>query len=109
MSNENNWWVDNGLNYLKGSDDDPTNPPLLSDDYIVDFLRRIPQARIDLERIFPSLGEAEKIRITRILSEHPQTHLTFVSEKDSEDRRQTAWTRQGVYTQGKYGLVLFRG
>jgi hypothetical protein len=57
------WYYDNGMNMLKGVEGDPTNPPLLSDEDIVQFLSLIPEARDSFNRLVPNMLPEEQTRL----------------------------------------------
>lgn len=81
-----NWWIDNtGRNTLKGVPGDDSNRPILTDDEIVSFLGRIPKARFDYLRLFPTMLPEEQDRLNEILDHHP-----FVRDKLIEDPQTNA-------------------
>jgi hypothetical protein len=66
------YWTWNGSrNGLAGVPDDPDNPPVLHEDYIVYALHTSRIARAQFEILFPRLLEAEQARLMDILVRHP--------------------------------------
>ena len=95
------WWInDSGLNLLKGVDGDETNPIRLGDDYILDFIRRIPAARDSFNRLVPQMLEAEQARL-RGIAESAQ--FMMPDYKAVEDMFQASQNKVGVHTAGRYG------
>lgn len=95
------WWLNNsGLNLLKGVEGDEDNPPRLTDEYILSFLRTIPAARASFNSLVPNMLEEEQDRL-RALAASAQ----FMSPdyKAVEDRFQSALNKAGVHTTGRYG------
>lgn len=105
------WWItDNGTNMLSGLDifncdtgmydNDPCNPARLNRVDIIDFLRRIPNARESFNRLYPTMSDEEKLRLDEIakaskfMESNPQT---------VEDNFQRRVNTQGIYTTGKKG------
>lgn len=86
-----NWWVDQGVNWLSGTPDDPDNPTKLEDHQIRYSLGRIPDARqafdemmaapdrpedpLDPDWNLERLTIAEKERLNLILEESPALFL----------------------------------
>ena len=104
MSNFKNWWVnDSGINLLKGVEGDPQNPIILGDDLILDFYHRIPQARIDMEAILPSMSPAEKLRIKTLLAHNPIATAPWVSESEQSEAFMRKMNTAGVHTAGPGG------
>jgi hypothetical protein len=68
-----NWWIDElGVNNLRGVPGDPTNPVILSDDSILEFLLNIPLAQQDFLRTLPAMLPDEQIRLNAIVSRNPR-------------------------------------
>ena len=59
------FWINGeAQNMLKGVAGDTTNPLMLTDEYIVNFLLRIPDARVSFDRLYPTMLPAEQARLT---------------------------------------------
>lgn len=68
-----NWWFDNqGVNNLKGVENDPTNRIILPDDSIINFLLRSPQARRDFQALVPTMLPDEQERLNGIVARYPR-------------------------------------
>lgn len=82
-----NWWVDEqGRNNLCGVPGDPTNPTILEDLQIVEFLLTIPQAQIDFSQVVGTLLPAEQARLRALVEANPRTLLPIVPEQTHEER-----------------------
>lgn len=95
------WWINNsGQNMLAGVEDDESNPPRLPHDFIIDFLRRIPEARDSFNRLFGQMTEDEQGRLAAIAqaAEFMVTDPTAV-----EDGFQSALNKAGIQTAGPRG------
>ena len=100
------WWFDNGgQNMLSGvHSDDPDvpsdNPVRLPDDFIIDFLHRIPAARESFNRLYPQMSFEEKERLDLLLS-----NAVFLprSPQEQTDRFQRSQNVVGVRTTGRAG------
>jgi len=101
------WWLNNsGLNLLKGVEDDEDNPIRLSDEYIVDFIRRIPAARASFNILVPNMLEDEQVRLRRLAT----AAVSMQGDpKDVEDAFQASQNKAGVYTTGRYGGTRMGG
>jgi len=103
-----NWWIaEGGINYLTGTHTDPTNPVKLPDEYLIDFLRNIPQARQDLNLAYPDLLPAEKDRILELIALHPFLKFLRPDPQNVEDDFQHRLNTQGIYTTGPSGGKRF--
>jgi hypothetical protein len=101
------WWIDNvGRNLLKGVHGDATNPPLLPDDYIFDFLRRIPAARDSFNRLYPTMLPEEKDRLDLISEGALYLQPDIKATEDAFQRSQNA---VGIFTTGPYGGTRYGG
>lgn len=68
-----NWWIDpQGVNNLKGVPDDPTNPVILPDNSILDFLVNIPIAQQDFLKLLPAMLPAEQDRLNALIARNPR-------------------------------------
>lgn len=72
--NKVNWWFDtNGTrNTLKGVENDPANPIILTDDQIITFMLEDPQARIDFLTVLPTMLSTEQDRLNAIVAANPR-------------------------------------
>ena len=101
MAAQREWWLNNvGQNLLAGVTDSTTNPPALPDDYILDFLTRIPEARESFNRLLGNMLPAEQVRL-EVLSEMAALRVT--PEKDVSDNLQRTLNTAGIHTTGPYG------
>jgi len=95
------WWFNNSnLNLLKGVEDDDDNPPRLTANYIIHFLRTIPAARASFERLVPNMLEDEQTRLRGLIS---SANLIQPDYKAVEDAFQAAHNKVGVQTSGPRG------
>jgi len=107
------WWKDDsGNNMLRGTDSfneetyrwepNRSDPCKLPRSSIIDFLRRIPQARLSFDRDYARLdwSEAEKQRIDEISTAAARM---LVDIKTNEDAFQNRWNTAGIYTTGPKG------
>lgn len=61
------WWADDiGTNLLKGVEGDISNPILLEDEAIVEFLTRIPASKDAFLRMVPNMLPEEQARLYRL-------------------------------------------
>jgi len=100
-----NWWIDNGgTNTLKGVEDDPYNPIKLPDNYILNFLGKIPKARHDFNVLFPTLLPEEQARLLAIIAEHPFIRTKIIiDEQDNSDRFARVLNSGPIRTAGPLG------
>lgn len=99
-----NWWVDEtGINYLKGSELDPTNPIRLDDETIIHFLQRIPQAVDDFYNSLPTLLPEEQTRLQNLIEDNPMATLCIADPKTKADNFQKVFNTAGIYTVGPKG------
>ena len=95
------WWMAQGdVNMLKGVEDDPDNPPRLSLDYIIAFLKTIPAARRDFEIMYPDLLDEEKERLQAAIS---SAYYFVRSPQEAEDNFQHNQNVVGIHTAGPMG------
>jgi len=95
------WWHNNsGLNLLSGVEDDDDNPIRLADAVIVDFLRRIPAARLSFNRLLGTMLPAEQDRLNGLSM---SAELMMSDAKAVEDAFQASQNKVGVYTAGPRG------
>ncbi|MCH8517718.1 MAG: hypothetical protein LAT68_15455 [Cyclobacteriaceae bacterium] len=105
------WWRDvQGRNLLKGVPGDPDNPPLISEEWIIDFLARIPAARLSFNAVLPTLLPEEQERLLGILDRNPFLKKGVRPDPtDQNDLLQNRANRAGVYVVGKYGGTRWGG
>jgi len=104
---EREWWIDDaGRNTLKGVYDDPDNPVVLPDEYILDFLRTIPEARESFNRLYPTMLPEEKERLDTLSMSalYIQPDIKVV-----EDRFQARQNTVGIHTTGPNGGTRLGG
>lgn len=101
------WWIDNvGRNMLRGVHGDSSNPPILPDDYIFDFLRKIPAARESFNRLYPTMLPDERARLDEISK--GATHLQ-PDIKAKGDAFQRGQNTVGIFTTGPRGGRRYGG
>jgi len=99
-----NFWInDNGINSLKGDPDDPTNPVVLGDEFIVHALRSSIVARTDWCKMWPALTDGERRRLQAIVDENPWLTRLIRDSSDVEDAEQRRMNRIPVRTAGPRG------
>jgi len=95
MATPTDFWINNsGTNMLTGVHGDPINPPQLSDDDILHFLVRIPNARASFDRLFPFLLPDEQARLTPLANTASQGLIRDPVEES--DLLMHVWNRSGV-------------
>ena len=94
------WDSESGDNLLKGVVGDTANPPRMKDEYIVDFLRRIPESRVDFNEKYPGMLTAEKTRLDPL---SVSAMIPAVDATTVEDNWQHRMVTKGIYTVGKNG------
>ncbi len=94
------WVTTDGQNMLAGVDGNFANPIRLTDDFIVDFLLHIPNARASLERLLPTLLPEEQDRISA-LWESVRSGF-FVDAVQASDWFQTSLTTSGIFRGGEW-------
>lgn len=101
------WWLNNsGTNLLKGIVGDESNPALLSDAFIIDFLRRYQAARVSFNRLVIGMLPEEKERLAALAAQAPEI---YIDPQLQSDAIQVKWNRAGVHTCGKYGGTRMGG
>ena len=89
------FWVNaSGQNLLGGID-----PPVLEDDDILDFLRRIPDARASFERLYPTMTVEERTRLRALTEGLP----LWIDPHTREDNFQNRQNTEGIFTTGPRG------
>lgn len=105
--NMGEWWLNNsGDNLLRGVEDDETNLPRLSEEYILDFLLHIPGARDSFNRLVPNMLAEEQERLRRIAT---AAQAMVMDPKEIEDAFQASQNRAGIHTTGRYGGTRMGG
>jgi len=93
------WWDnDRGENMLKGVDGDTSNPPRLSDDFVMYCLRTSRQAREEFNQVVPTMLPAEQSRYSTLIAENPAQSRLAADPQDIDDQFQKTWNTQGVRT-----------
>jgi len=82
-----NWWFDdmgrNNLSGVPGTD----NPPILTDDRIIEFLIMNPLARLDFQAILPTMLPQEQERLNGIVAANPRTLIGYpIDDQVIDDR-----------------------
>ena len=93
------YWTWNGSrNGLAGVEGDPSNPPVMHEDFIVYALHtsRIAQAQFSI--LFKRLLPEEQERLASILARHPMARKLVRDPVAVNDRAQTKEAREGVRT-----------
>ena len=105
------WTFGNGQNGLKGAAStievlpdgrrvivrDPQNPALLEDEFIIYALQRVPQARHDFNRLFPSLLPEEQERYVTLFANNPRAAYPLLNDQTFSDNLQLAANTAGIY------------
>jgi len=85
---------------LKGVEGDVDNPPRMSLDYIISFLKTIPAARRDFEILYPGLEDEEKERLAPAIT---SAYYFARSNQEVEDNFQRNQNTVGIHTVGPMG------
>jgi hypothetical protein len=95
-----NWWIDGqGRNNLAGIPDSATNPAILPDYLIVEFLLNYPQAKTDFYRMLPTMSAEEQERLNELVEKNPYCMAHNVVDPVAySDRIQHRYNTQGVRT-----------
>lgn len=102
------FWINGeGQNMLKGVLGDVSNPPLLSDEYIVEFLLHIPDARTSFDRLFPTMLPEEQVRLSLLRNTAPTS--MFLDPVDATDRFQSTLNTSSVRRGGEWAPPPWRG
>ena len=105
------YWAYNGTNGLKGAAStvevlpngrrvivrDPHNPALLEDGFIIYSLQRVPQARHDFNRLFPTLLPEEQERYVNLFAYNPRAALPLLNDQTFSDNLQLAANTAGIH------------
>lgn len=99
-----NWWVDNqGRNNLRGLPDDPSNPAILPDGVILEFLKKYAAARADFKNIVPTMTPEEQERLNGLVARNPSVMYSDPDPQVVEDRVQKKFNTSGIRTVGRFG------
>ena len=101
------WFADTGENYLKGDLVNCENPPRLPDDWIIEFIRDIPEARASFFRLLGSMLPDEQARLRGLIAGNTLT--PDEDPKTVEDNFQHSFNTRGIHTAGPYGGGLYGG
>jgi hypothetical protein len=86
----------------------PTNPAVLTDDVILYALRTSRRARLDFNRIFPTLLPDEQARLTTLIENNPRISTLNMDDNTFHDRIQSNDIRMNpIRTVGKRGGIGF--
>lgn len=105
------YWAYNGTNGLKGVAStievtasgkrvivrNPTNPALLEDDFIIYSIQRVPQARHDFNRLFPTLLPEEQERYVSLFTNNPRAAMPLLNDQTFSDNLQLAANTAGIH------------
>lgn len=93
------WWTwNNHKNGLAGVPDDPDNPAVLHEDYIIYSLKTSKVAVVQFERLFPTLLPEEQDRLLDMLDRHPFAKRLFRDNQIFYDMLTRQSARQGIRT-----------
>lgn len=99
-----NFWIDNnGRNTLKGVPDDPDNPVILPDEYIINALRTSTLARTDWNKMYPALLPEEQERLDNLVAENPYLSQLIRDGTAINDAEMRRFNNIPVYTAGPRG------
>jgi hypothetical protein len=102
MATATEWWYDDsGTNTLKGVEDDPDNPIILDDTYIVQFICTVPAALESFNRIVPNMLPEEQLRLNALAAGIPK--YEYSDPRTDTDEFQNRWNRSGIHTTGPNG------
>lgn len=92
------WWFDEqGRNNLSGVPGDLSNPPILPDHIIVEFLLTIPAARDNFRVLVPLMLPAEQERLNGLVARNPRTMKNYAIDDQILDDRFMRAQDQGVH------------
>lgn len=73
------WWIDDqGRNNLAGSYSDPSNPLILPDHLIVEYLLTYSVARESFKRLVPNMLPEEQARLMALADRHPRVLKDYI-------------------------------
>lgn len=99
MSTE--FWINGeNQNMLKGVVGDTNNPIMLSDEFIVEFLLHIPNARASFDRLYPALLSEEQTRLYPL--RYTAATSMFLDAVEAADRLQAVVNTAGVRRGGAW-------
>lgn len=88
-STMSNFWLNaQGQNTLKGSETNPSNPPVLDDIVILEFLKLYPNSRKDFYALLPTMLPEEQYRLETLIEEHPSVMKSEEYQQIQEDNFQ---------------------
>jgi len=100
MSTE--FWINGeGQNMLKGLAGDATNPLMLSDEYIVEFLLHIPDARASFDRLYSTMLPAEQARLYVLRNTAPASGFVL-DDVEAADRLQSTLNANRIPRGGEW-------
>lgn len=99
-----NWWIDSqGRNNLRGIPDDPSNPAILPDATILEFVKKYAVARSDFLSIVPTMTPEEQERLNGLIALNPTALFSDPDPQVREDRVQKKFNTAGIRTVGRFG------
>ena len=106
-----NWWFyENGVNFLEIMPEtgfDLEGPFAVPHQFYINFilnsLKRIPQADADLENALLSLSPAKQAQMVALLAAHPRYQTPWDSPKGVSDQVQAKQNTVGIRTVGRRG------
>lgn len=75
---------------------DPTHPAVLEDDFILNALSHSENARSSFKKIFPTLDDVSKDRLTKLIKKHPNKAKLVLDGQSWADQIQKKEVRAGV-------------
>lgn len=99
-----NYWIVNGINFLKGCCGDPQHPIRMADCHIIAILQNINRARLDFDRLWPVLLPCEQERFTLLKERFPGVFFPRAEPILVDDMRMIDRIRKiPVWTSGPQG------
>lgn len=95
---DNFWITSTGINTLKGCECDPCNPPFLPVDTLLEIYYKIPKAKEDFWKLYPSLFPCEKEKFDKAFEKNPwATKYELGDDMDIEDAFQKKMNTGPIY------------
>jgi hypothetical protein len=102
------FWINgNGENLLSGLPGDEATPAMLTDEYILDFLTRIPESRASFDRLYPTMTADEQARLDGIAK--MAGNGMVLDDVSSADRIQHRFNTSSVRRGGGWMPPPFQG
>lgn len=81
MASSLGWWFDEqGRNNLSGVPGSPTNPAILPDHIIVEFLLQYPPAKEEFKKLVPLMLPEEQDRLNALVAANPLTLKNYPTD-----------------------------